>query len=51
MFEESACEREMAPLRAINDNYPKSVITLDRYSPGTCEGIHIINAIDWLLDK
>ena len=51
MFEESTFEREMAPLRAINDNYPQSVITLYRYSPGTYEGIHIINAIDWVLDK
>ena len=44
-------EREMAPLKAIRDNYPKVVITLDPYTSGIYEGIHVINAIDWLLDR
>ena len=51
MVEETTFDREMAPLKAINDNYPKIVITLDRYTPGNYEGIHVVNAIDWLLDK
>ena len=44
-------EREMAPLKAIRDNYPKTVITLDPYTTGNYEGIHVINAIDWLLAR
>ena len=44
-------EREMAPLKAIRDNYPKTVITLDPYTSGNYEGIHVINAIDWLLAR
>ena len=51
MVEETTFEREMAPLKAINDNYPKTVITLDRYTLGNYEGIQVVNAIDWLLDK
>ena len=51
MVEETTFDREMAPLKAINDNYPKTVITLDRYTLGNYEGIQVINAIDWLLDK
>ena len=51
MVEKSTFEREMAPLRAINDNYPKTVITLDRYTLGNYDGFEVVNAIDWLLDK
>ena len=51
MVEESTFEREMAPLRNINDNYPKTIITLDRFTLGNYEGIQVVNAIDWLLDK
>ena len=51
MTEESTFEREMAPLKSIRDNYPKAVITLDRFTLGNYEGIEVVNAIDWLLQK
>ncbi len=51
MTEESTFEREMSPLKGITDNYPKTVITLDRFTLGNYEGIEVVNAIDWLLDK
>ncbi len=51
LLEESTFNRELAPLKAINDNYPKTVITLDRYTPGNYEGIQVVNAIDWLLNQ
>ncbi len=51
MLEEATFNREMAPLKAIPDNYPKTVITLDRYTPGNYEGIQVVNAIDWLLNQ
>ncbi|MBR2650039.1 MAG: ATP-binding protein [Clostridia bacterium] len=51
MVEEATFEREMAPLRAVNDNYPKAVITLDRLTLGNYGGISVVNAIDWLLNK
>lgn len=51
MVEEATFNREMAPLKAISDNYPKTVITLDRYTLGNYKGIQVVNAIDWLLAK
>lgn len=51
MVEESTYTREMAPRKAISDNYLETVITLDRYTPGSYEEIHVVNAIDWLLDQ
>ena len=51
MTEESTFEREMAPLKSIRDNYPKAVITLDRFTLGNYEGIEVVNVIDWLLQK
>lgn len=50
MVEESTFEREMAPLKAINDNYLKMVITLDYFSVGNYDGIKVVNAIEWLLN-
>ncbi len=51
MVEESTFEREITPLKNINDNYPKTIITLDRFTLGNYDGIEVINAIDWLLQK
>ncbi len=41
-------ERELRPLRAIHDNYPKTVITYDRYVLDDIDGIRIVSIIDWL---
>ena len=51
MTDAAVFEREMAPLRAIRDNYPKIVLTLDRFTVGNYEGIEVINAVDWLMEK
>lgn len=49
---EEARRRELAPLRKLHDSFPRIVITLDRFSVGqTQEGIRIIHAVDWLLEK
>ena len=45
----SILERELAPLRKINDNYPKYILTLDDDLEADFEGIKKINVIDWLL--
>lgn len=42
-------EREMRPLRSVKDNFPKTVLTLDRFGLGNYDGIQIVNIIDWLL--
>ena len=42
-------ERELRSLRAIPDNYPKTVITYDRFPMDDIEGIRIVQLKDWLL--
>lgn len=51
LTEQTTFEREIAPLRKIRDNYPKKILTLDRFTLGNYEGIEVVNAIDWLLNK
>lgn len=51
MTAEETFERELRPLRAIHDNYEKTVLTLDRFSTGNYEGIKVVHVIDWLLKK
>ena len=50
MTAEETFEREMRPLRSIQDNYEKIVLTLDRFSLGNYDGIKVMNVIDWLLE-
>ena len=50
MTDEKTFEREMAPLKAIRDNHPKKILTLDRFTAGNYDGITVENVIDWLLD-
>ena len=45
----SILDRELAPLKKINDNYPKYIITLDDDLDCDFDGIKKINALDWLL--
>ena len=49
LTDENTFNREMAPLKIIRDNYPKTVLTLDRFSLGNYEGIEVVNVIEWLL--
>ena len=44
-------ERELRPLRAVSDHYPKYIITLDDDIEISYDGIRVINAIDFLLEK
>jgi hypothetical protein len=50
LTDEVTFAREFAPLNAIPDNHPKTVLTLDRYTLGNYNGILSANVIDWLLD-
>ena len=47
---EETFNREIKPLRNIKDNYTKIILTLDKYTSGNYDGIHVINLIDWLLN-
>ena len=51
MTEQTTFEREIRPLKKINDNYPKKILTLDRFTLGNYEGIEVQNAVDWLLGE
>ena len=42
-------ERELAPLEAIEDNYPKILLTMD-FGSGENNGIKRMNVLEWLLD-
>ena len=44
-------ERELKPLRAIKDNYPKTILTLDTMPVVFHNGIKQQNVIDWLLEE
>ena len=50
MTAEETFEREMRPLRGIQDNYEKVVLTLDRFSLGKDVGIEVVNVMEWLLE-
>ena len=51
LTEQATFEREIKPLKKINDNYPKKILTLDRFTLGNYEGIEVLNAVDWLLGE
>lgn len=50
MAAEETFEQVMRPLKNIQDNYEKIVLTLDRFSTGNYDGIKVVNVIDWLLE-
>lgn len=50
LTDQKTFEREMKPFEQIKDNYPKTILTLDRFSLGNYNGIQVVNAVDWLLD-
>ena len=49
--DESTRERELKPLKAIDDHFPKTILTLDPDPVTYHNGIKQQNAIDWLLSE
>ena len=49
--ENETLERELSALKAINDNYPKYILSMDLEPIIDFDGIKKINVIDWLLDN
>lgn len=47
--DESTLQRELRSLRAIKDNYPKIILTLDEDPDADYDGILRMNALDWLM--
>ena len=46
-----ALERELAPLKKINDNYPKYILILDDDLDVDFDGIKKINVLYWLFEN
>ncbi len=44
-------DREIKPLKSINDNYPKIILTNERLTLGNYNGLQVENLQDWLLEK
>lgn len=44
-------ERELRSLRAIGDNYPKTVIVYDRFPMADIDGIRVVGMLDWLMES
>lgn len=44
-------EREIRPLKEIDDNYPRYLITYDRYLLNDIDGIIVVQITDWLLGR
>jgi len=49
MSDPKTAEREIRPLKSINDNYPKFIISTDMIT-AEIEGIEHVNIVDWLLN-
>ena len=49
--DEATLERELKSLKAIKDNYPKMILTLDDDPDGDYEGIMRKNALEWLMEN
>lgn len=47
--DEKILERELRPLQAIRDHYPKVLLTMDEDPEAQYDGIRRLNARDWLL--
>lgn len=50
IIDQGTMKRELAPLKAIRDNYPKTVVTFDRYPYNNIDGIRVINIMDMLTE-
>ena len=49
ILSEETRNREFGSLESIRDNFPKTVLTMDRFNLGTFEGIKVVNVVDWML--
>ena len=49
--DENTLARELKPLKAVRDNYPKILLTLDDDPDGDYDGIISKNALDWLMNN
>ena len=48
---EDTSEREFRSILRPRDNYPKTILTLDRFGLGDEKGVKVVNLMDWLLSE
>lgn len=51
VLDPTTLNRELKPLEAIEDNYPKTLLTNDVMLPSSQNGIRIMNVLDFLLES
>ena len=51
VLDKTTLERELQPLQAIKDNYPKTILTLDAMPVTFHNGIKQQNVLDWLIEE
>jgi len=51
IMDPSTAEREARSLDAVKDNYPKTILSMDRVKTDPGKGIRHVNVIDWLLGQ
>ncbi len=51
LMSEDTKDRELRPLGRPEDNYPKTILTMDRFGLGNENGIIIKNVLDWLVER
>ncbi|MDR0508641.1 MAG: ATP-binding protein [Candidatus Methanoplasma sp.] len=51
IMDPSTAEREARSLDAVKDNYPKTILSMDRVKMDPGKGIRHVNVIDWLLGQ
>ena len=49
VLDENTLKRELRPLEAIEDNYEKTLLTMDRGMSTVANGIRVVNVVDFLL--
>lgn len=51
VMDPATLNRELSALQSIRNDYPKTLLTLDRIGATDYDGVSQINIIDWLLDE
>jgi len=51
MLDPTTAERELGPLQALTDSYPKTILTLDEVLTPDVDGIKVVNLVEWLLAR
>lgn len=50
IMDPATLEREVRPLKTIADNYPKTIITYEKYPMDDIDGIRIVSLKEWLME-